>query len=196
MSDSPIDINNEELDLIRGCVREERWAQKKLWDLYSKKLFSVCKRYLNSEDEAEDCLIEAFSRILDKIGTFKNEGSFAGWMRRIVVNHCINTLRKNKMVFCELDSAMNEIAYVEEDKSDIDAKSISLLIDKLPAGYKTVFNLYAVEGYKHKDISKMIGITEGTSRSQYAKAKKALIIMVNKKYGENSFLWSIKDSKK
>ena len=74
MSDSPIDINNEELDLIRGCVREERWAQKKLWDLYSKKLFSVCKRYLNSEDEAEDCLIEAFSRILDKIGTFKKIG--------------------------------------------------------------------------------------------------------------------------
>ena len=196
MQDSQISINNEELEMIKGCIQEERWAQKKLWDLHSKKLFAVCKRYLNSQEEAEDCLIEGFARILDKMSTFRNDGSFQGWMRRIVVNHCINTIRKNKMVFCGLDSAMNEIAYVEEEQPDIDAKSISLLIDKLPEGYKTVFNLCAVEGYKHKEIAKMLGITEGTSRSQYAKAKKALIIMVNKKYGENSFLWSIKDSKK
>ena len=84
---------------------------------------------------------------------------------------------------------------MEDYASDMDAKSLSLLIDNLPSGYKTVFNLYAVEGYKHGEISEMLGITEGTSRSQYAKAKKALIIMVNKKYGENSFLWSTKESK-
>jgi RNA polymerase sigma-70 factor (ECF subfamily) len=196
MPDIHIDINKGESEMIRGCIREEKWAQKKLWDLCSKKLFAVCKRYLNSQEEAEDCFIEAFSKILDKMPTFRSDGSFEGWMRRITVNHCINTIRKNKIVFCDIDLPGNEISYTEDFASDMDAKSLSLLIDKLPSGYKTIFNLYAVEGYKHREISEMLGITEGTSRSQYSKAKKALIIMVNKKYGENSFLWSIKDSKK
>ena len=161
-------------ELVEGCIREDRKYQKILWNLYSSKLMALCLRYCKNQEEAEDALMESFVRIYDKILTFRYQSSLETWMRHITVNISINKLRSQKDIWKELSESENELGYTDNAMYQLEAKQIMQLIERLPVGYRTVFNLFVVEGYTHKEIAEMMGIDEGTSRSQLAKARKSL----------------------
>ncbi|MBK7870163.1 MAG: RNA polymerase sigma factor [Saprospiraceae bacterium] len=147
-----------------------------LYDQYSPLLYGVCKRYVKTREDAEDVLVEAFFKILTNIHSFKGEGSFEGWMRRITVNEALMFLRKQHNfnltveINPQIDSELDPVSPVDE----LAARDILNLLDGLPTGYRTVFNLYAVEGYKHREIAEMLGISINTSKSQLILAKKRL----------------------
>ena len=161
-------------ELVEGCIREDRKYQKILWNLYSSKLMALCLRYCKNQEEAEDALMESFVRIYDKIPTFRYQSSLETWMRRITVNISINKLRSQKDIWKELSESEYELGYTDNAMYQLEAKQIMQLIERLPVGYRTVFNLFVVEGYTHKEIAEMMGIYKGTSRSQLAKARKSL----------------------
>lgn len=161
-------------ELVEGCIREDRKYQKILWNLYSSKLMALCLRYCKNQEEAEDALMESFVRIYDKIPSFRYQSSLETWMRRITVNISINKLRSQKDIWKELSESEYELGYTDNAMYQLEAKQIMQLIERLPVGYRTVFNLFVVEGYTHKEIAEMMGIDVGTSRSQLAKARKSL----------------------
>jgi len=164
-----------EQEIIQGCKSGDRRAQKALYDMFSAKMFGVCKRYVKSIESAEDVLVEAFYKVLNKIDMFSNEGSFEGWIRRVVVNESLMFLRKNyrfnEHIDIEEAPVQAEIVNVEDQLS---ANEILRLLDKLPTGYRTVFNLYVLEGLKHKEIAELLEISINTSKSQLILAKKRL----------------------
>lgn len=165
-----------ELELIEACKQEERRAQQLLFDHYSPMFMGVCKRYVKTREDAEDVLVEAFFKILTNIQSFKSEGSFEGWMRRIVINESLMFLRKQHNfnltveINPQIDGETDPISPVDE----LAAQDILDLLDGLPTGYRTVFNLYAIEGFKHREIADMLGISINTSKSQLILAKKRL----------------------
>jgi RNA polymerase sigma factor (sigma-70 family) len=165
-----------ENELIEGCLKNNRSAQKQLYEKYSRKMFGVCLRYAKSKEEAEDILADAFVQIFVKLSSFKGDGSFEGWIRRIVVNTSITAYRSN--IKYNLNSDISDIYDISaKDESAIDllnAQQLKNIIKEMPDGYRMIFNLYAVEGYNHREIGEILGINEGTSKSQYSKAKKWL----------------------
>ncbi len=169
-------------ELISSCVQDDPLAQVELYNLYAGKMLAVCYRYAASKEDAEDMLQDGFIRIFTNILSFENKGSFEGWVRKIMVNTCINTLKKNKRlnVVVNLEEA-NCIPFKEESiTSMIQRRQVVDYIRLLPVGYRTVLNLYAIEGYSHKEIASMLDIEEGTSRSQYSKARNMLEMMLTK----------------
>lgn len=172
----------EESLLIQTCLQGNRAAQQRLYQLYSPKLLGVCYRYASSSEEAEDMLQEGFVRIFQKLHTFRFQGSFEGWMRRIIVNSAINILRKYQHLKYETD--VEEAHYLQSDVSDailqMHTREVISLISALPKGYRTVLNLYAIEGYSHKEIGDMLGIGESSSRSQFTRAKSLLAKRLNR----------------
>ena len=166
-----------DLELIEGCRHEQRLAQKAFFDRFSPRMFGVCKRYIRQREDAEDALIEALYKAIANIHTYKSEGSFDGWVRRIVVNECLMFLRKqhNFKMVAELDDRHNAIADTEINITDqLAGQDILALLDKLPTGYRTVFNLYVIEGYKHREIGEILNISINTSKSQLILAKDKL----------------------
>lgn len=161
--------------LVKKCIRKDPAAQKELYQRFSPALMAVCYRYAPDRDAAEDMLQEGFIKIYQKLDRYNFKGSLEGWMRRIVVNTAIDILRKNKHQQKETDI---EDAYGEEVSDDaIDSLELEYLfnlIQNLPDGYRVVFNMYAVEGYSHKEIGMKLGISESTSRSQYTRARSLL----------------------
>jgi RNA polymerase sigma factor (sigma-70 family) len=162
-----------EESLIQGCLRAEPKAQRRLYEKYAGRFMAICCRYVSDEMEAEDLLIEGFMKIFERLGQFKNEGSFEGWMRRVMVNECLMYLRTKKRQGYE--TSYEDILY-EQDASDdqssnLEAEELLKMISQLPTGYRTVFNLYAIEGYAHAEIAEMLGITESTSKSQLSRAR-------------------------
>jgi RNA polymerase sigma factor (sigma-70 family) len=157
---------------IEGCKKGDSTAQKQVFDQFSSKMYAVCCRYIKDKMEAEDVLVTAFTKVFDRIGQFKNEGSFEGWIRRIVVNESLTWLRQHKFMHVETDI---EAADYEPDyqvmEDHLQAEDLMKMIDGLPAGYKVVFNLYAIEGYSHKEIADQLGINENTSKSQLSRAR-------------------------
>ena len=168
-----------EKELVEGCIKEDRKCQRYLWDKYAPKLLSVSIRYCKSREDAEDVLMEAFVKIFDKMEDFRFQSTLETWMRRIVVNASINKLRASRITDT-IDSETNDLGYMDTAFDNMNAQQLLALLEKLPVGYRTVFNLYAIEGYSHKEISDAMGIDEGTSRSQLAKARKALQEMIEK----------------
>lgn len=167
------DIN----EIISGCKRKSYRYQKKLYDTYSSLLYAICYRYFRNSEDANDCLQDAFIKIYDKIENFKNEGSFEGWIKKVQVNTCLMHLRaRKKQVFLEdlSESVQIEEEEVEDDFLNIPPKVLFTLIQDLPAGYRTVFNLYVLDGYNHKEIANELGLSVGTSKSQLARSKKVL----------------------
>ena len=164
-----------EEELIRKCGRKQPKAQREMYDLYSSLMYGVCLRYLKEPQLAEEVMIVAFTKVFDKIDQFKFEGSFEGWMRRIMVNESLTYLRKNKYMYKEVDI---EAVDREPDLSKIDdhleAEDLLKVIQELPIGYRTVFNMYAIEGYSHKEIAKQLGVSENTSKSQLSRARSLL----------------------
>jgi len=173
-----------EQTIVTGCLQNNPTAQKELYNRYSPKMLSVCYRFAQSREDAEDMLQEAFIKVFAQIHTFQNKGSFEGWIRRIMVNTCINFLKKYKKFNDNLELGFAGYVAVEEETmpSIMQAKQVVECIRLLPVGYRTVLNLYAIEGYNHKEIAEMLEIEESTSRSQYTRAKAMLeSVLVKKK---------------
>jgi RNA polymerase sigma factor (sigma-70 family) len=158
--------------LINGCIRRERSAQKRLYDTFSAKMYALCCRYVKDSMDAEDVLVTAFTKILDRIDQFKGEGSFEGWIRRVVVNEALTYLRKNRSMYVEteLEAADRDPDY-QHLSDHLEAEDLLTMIQELPAGYRIVFNLYAIEGFSHKEIADQLNISENTSKSQLSRAR-------------------------
>lgn len=164
----------KEEELIQGCLRKDRTAQKQVFDLFASPMLGLCKRYIKNQAEAEDTLICAFTKIFEKIHQFKHEGSFEGWIRRIVINEALTRLRKNRMMYVEteLADAVHEPDYDSAD--NLAVEDIMNMVRALPDGYRIVFNMYAIDGYNHKEIADHLGISENTSKSQLSRARNYL----------------------
>lgn len=170
----------ENLDiLIQGCKDGKRRSQHEMFKLFYGKMLSVCMRYTKDRDTAEDVLQNGFIKVFDKLDAFDGSGSFEGWMRRIMANTAIDAIRKSKKapLLSDDDSRFKEDSIdhlVESEEvsfTNIKAELAMEAISKLSPAYKAVFNLYVFEGYKHKEIAEILDISEGTSKSNYAKAK-------------------------
>ncbi len=170
--------------ILQGCLHNKATAQKELYQKYSAKMLAVCYRYGHNREDAEDMLQEGFIKVFSQIHTFENRGSLEGWIRRIVVHTCINILKKNKKFNESVDLIHATTLQVREDAipSIMQAKQVIECIRLLPLGYRTVLNLYAIEGFSHREIGSMLDIEESTSRSQYTRAKAMLEdVLVKKK---------------
>jgi RNA polymerase sigma-70 factor (ECF subfamily) len=165
----------EEL-LLEGCKQNDSSAQQELYNKYSPKMLSVCYRYAKTREDAEDMLQEGFIKVFTQIHQFESRGSLEGWILRIMVHTCINHLKKNKRFNESIDLLHAENIGIREDyiPATLQAKQVVESIRTLPIGYRTVLNLYAIEGYSHKEIGSMLDIEESTSRSQYTRAKSLL----------------------
>ena len=166
-----------DLEIIKGCARHDRRAQQMLYDKYSRFLLGVCMRYATDRPQAEDILQDSFLKIYFSIGDFSGTGSFAGWLRKVAVNTAITHYHKNLKHRYHIE--IEEYVSVETGTSSFEEDLFSSdelykVLNELPAGYRMVFNLYAVEGYKHKEIAEMLGIDTNTSKSQYSRAKAVL----------------------
>lgn len=165
----------KETELIDGCLRQNRQAQQELYQRYAGKMYSLCCRYVKDRMEAEDVLVMSFTKIFDRIGQYKGDGSFEGWIRRVVVNESLTYLRKHKNMYLETD--IEDAAY-EPDyqrlENELEAGDLLKLIESLPVGYRTVFNMYAIDGYNHQEIADQLGISENTSKSQLSRARALL----------------------
>ena len=164
-----------ETDLIQGCITGERRMQEELYNRFSPKMFAVCLRYAGNADDAQDILQDGFVKIFKNLSRFRSEGSFEGWIRRIFVNTAIEHLRRRKFLKPIDEKEENTIPYKEVTVLDsLGEKDIMNLISQLSPGYRTVFNMYVVEGYTHKEVGDILGISEGTSKSQLARARMIL----------------------
>lgn len=170
-----ISLHKNYSKLIASASKGNRRAQHDLFELFSPKMLSVCRQYVKSNDVAEEVMLTGFMKVFKYLHTYKAQGSFEGWIRRIMVNESISQLRKDKKLEfkteTEIENSMDHVAYIE---TELEVDEIQRMIDSLPDGYKTVFVLYAVEGYKHSEIAELLQITESTSKSQLFKARKVL----------------------
>ncbi len=173
----------EEL-MLHGCLNNVASAQEALYNRYSPKMLGVCYRFGHNREDAEDMLQEGFIKVFTQIHQFRNQGALEGWIRRIIVHTCINVLKKNKKFTDSVDLVHAGSIHLNEHNipSILQAKQVVESIRLLPLGYRTVLNLYAIEGYSHKEIALMLEIEESTSRSQYTRAKAMLEdILIKKK---------------
>jgi RNA polymerase sigma factor (sigma-70 family) len=169
--------NTEEKEslLIQACVKEEAWAQKILYETYYPKMIGVCMRYSNDYEDARDILNEGFIKVFRFIEKYKIGTSLESWIRRIMINSSIDYYRKEIRHRSEdIDTAMYKLSDQTDVVSDFSAQDILKAVQKLPPAYRAVFNLYAIEGYSHKEVSEELGITESTSRSNLVKARNRL----------------------
>lgn len=179
-----------EPELIEGCRKGNRACQKALYDLYSRKMLVVCMRYSKSTQEAEDILQEGFVKVFQGIQNFRQEAKLSTWITRIMVNTALNFQRRKLYLFPMVDVEDIDLPEEELSISGIHFSQLLDMIRALPQGCQVVFNLFAIEGYSHKEIAEMMGISEGTSKSQYARAKALLQAKLLKessyyqKYGE------------
>ena len=168
------DIHREIIELSKeGNPR----AQFQLYKLYSKAMFNICMRMLNNKEEAEDLLQDSFTDAFMKLGSFRYDSSFGAWLKRIVINKCINSINKKKvdLVFPDREvEAGQEEKVVDYGSIDMNVRNIHKAVEELPDGYRVIFSLYALEGYDHKEISQIMNISESTSKSQYLRAKQKI----------------------
>lgn len=169
--------------MLQGCLINNATAQEALYKTYSNRMLAVCYRFAKNKQDAEDMMQEGFIKVFGQIHQFKNSGVLEGWIRRIMVHTCINSLKKNKKFADSVDLIYASNIYLNENNipSIIQAKEVVESIRSLPIGYRTVLNLYAIDGYTHKEIANMLEIEESTSRSQYTRAKSMLETILIKK---------------
>lgn len=169
-----IPFYKNEKALIRKAVLGNREAQQMLYNTHAPKMLSICRQYIKDLHFAEDAMINGFVKVFKHLESFRHEGSFEGWIRRIMIRECISFLRKRQFVVYDEESCQNRAVTMESEVASLDVAHIQSLIDELPEGYKMVFILYAIEGYKHGEIAEMLQISESTSKSQLFKARKQL----------------------
>lgn len=168
-----ISIHNKEQRFIKKAKKQDREAQQQLYTKYAPKMLSVCRQYVKDAHHAEELMLSGFFKVFTNIDSYQNKGNFEGWIHRIMVNTCISYLRKNNPVQLVDD----EHIFEKQETINIEntgETELQSLIDLLPPGYKMVFNLYAIEGFKHNEIAKKLEISESTSKSQLFKARKWL----------------------
>lgn len=165
-----------EEQLVKACISGNASAQKEFYDLFAKKMMGVCLRYTNNYEEAQDVLQDGFIKVFNKLSKFVNKGSLEGWVRRIMVNTALDHYRKNKKFKkdVEIDAVSFKLEKQEYIVESINAQDLLKIIQTIPEGYRVVFNLFAIEGYSHKEIAEQLGVTESTSKSQFSRAKKML----------------------
>ncbi len=170
--------------LIEGCKKRERKAQKELYEMYSRKMMGVCLRYVGDRETARDLLQEGFVRVFTSIDSYSEKGSFEGWLHKIFVNCALEYLRQSDVLreAVEYDYSVEQIVFDDLIISEISASELLRLVQELPNGLRAVFNLFAIEGYSHKEIAEMLRVTESTSRSQYVRAKQLLQRRINELY--------------
>ena len=184
-----IQLHNNTADLIQKAMKNNRESQHVLYELHAPKMLSVCRYYVKDVQKAEEVMLNGFFKAFTHLSTFKNEGSFEGWLRRIMVREAISFLRQQKHV----EFLVDEFEFNQESSNNINSEmevaEIQQLIDDLPEGYKMVFVMYAIEGYKHQEIADILKISEGTSKSQLFKARQLLQQKINvlntTSYGSN-----------
>ncbi|MFC2138018.1 RNA polymerase sigma factor [Bacteroidota bacterium] len=165
------DIN----DIVEGCRKKNKRAQQALFERYAPVLLGICMRYVKDKSEAEDILQEGFLKIFLNINEFAGKGSFENWMKKIIVNTAITFYHRNYKHHQNIDIddvSEGEVITLENPEGEYNTNELLNLINSMPQGYKVIFNLYAIEGYKHKEIAEMLKIDENTSKSQYARARK------------------------
>ena len=165
-----------EEEIIKGCIKKKKKYQKLLFDQYAPVLMAVCMRYSHDRQSAEDILQDGFIKIFDNLKKFRFEGSLEGWMKRIMVNTALNHYRANlkSLYHQDIDEISDVLPSSKDMYADLQAKDIMALVQKLPPGYRTVFNMFDIEGFSHKEIAAKLGITENTSKTQLLKARKML----------------------
>jgi RNA polymerase sigma factor (sigma-70 family) len=163
-------------ELLKLVLANDRKAQKQLYEMYAPKMLGVCYRYAGNRDDAEEIMQLAFVKVFTQIQTFRNDGgSLEGWIRKVMTNTSLNFLKQKRNIeFEETDHVSEYISVNADALENYDVKELMHFITQLPDGYRTVLNMYAIEGYSHKEIAEILGITESTSRSQYTRAKKIL----------------------
>ena len=178
-----------EEELIKGIRKGNRQAQRALYDKYAPLLFGLCRRYVKNYQDAEDVMIEGFFKIMSKIGQYTGQGNFEGWMKRIMVNESLMHIRKHHNMNMTVEIADYDMPKDPTTEHDLAAQEILDLLDELPTGYRTVFNMYVIEGYKHREIAEILGISINTSKSQLILAKKRMRDLVARagiKYVKNA----------
>ena len=169
----PLQIyRTNEAELIKGCRQHNRHAQKQLYDQFSPLMYGLCCRYIKDNVSAEDVMIAGFMKVFEKISQYRGDGSFEGWIRRIMTNEALAYLRKQRSMFVvtELDEGITTTSETGADKHFAQEELIQMIND-LPDGYRNVFNLYAIDGFSHKEIAAQLGISENTSKSQLSRAR-------------------------
>lgn len=178
----------QDKQLIKECLNNNRAAQKQLYNQYAETMLGVCYRYTKSVADAEDVLQEGFIRVFKNLHQYRFDGVPGAWIRRIMVTTALNFLKRNAKYQHDLAFDKIELHPVTDDNPELilNTKELASLIQQLPTGYQTIFNLHAIEGYSHVEIGAMLGITDGTSRSQYARARALIITWIKKYYSDNS----------
>ena len=159
-------------ELVKACKRLDKGAQEQLFSKYAPVMLGICRRYTGNIHDAEDVMIGGFMKVFDKIDQYQGAGSFEGWIKRIMINDSLGFLRKNKSMYLEVDiEKANERPDLNKLDAALDTEDLLSIISELPPGYRLIFNLYAIEGYSHKEIGVKLGITESTSKSQLSRAR-------------------------
>lgn len=179
-----IQFNNEK-QLIKRAIKGNRDAQRKLYDQHSSKMLSVCRYYVKDVHQAEEAMCNGFLKVFTKLDTYNNKGSFEGWIRKIMVRESISYLRTRKDLYFSEDGIIEHNESINNIQTNLEVEHIQQLIDELPEGYRVVFVMYAIEGYKHKEIAETLGISESTSKSQLFKARKQLQAQLKKELENN-----------
>lgn len=161
----------KEEDIINGCKKEQRQAQEALYKKYASRMLGVCFRYANDILEAEDTLLEGFVKVFDNISSYSGKGAFEGWIRRIMVNVALNKIRSRNKNLSFVEDFNFDVKDIQSPIDKIQHKQLLEALNRLPEGYRLVFNLFVIEGYSHQEIAEQLGIKEATSRSQFAKSK-------------------------
>ncbi len=162
-------------EIVDGCLRKNLKMQQVLYDRFAGRMFVVCLRYASGQLEAEDILQEAFVKVYRKLDTYREESSLAHWIKRVVINTALNHQRSKLYMYPMVDvEQLHDLADQENTLSGFGYQELLEFIQELPSGCRVIFNLYAIEGYGHKEIAELLGVSEGTSKSQYARAKKLL----------------------
>lgn len=163
----------DEQSLIEHCLKGDSIAQRTLFEKFAPKMLAVCLRYMKSQEEAEDVLQEGFIKVFTKLKDYNSSGSLEGWIRRIVVNSALDQIRKNQKFL--KDTPLDEVTFKLDNNysilEELNAQSLMDLVQQMPTGYRTIFNLFAIEGFSHKEIGELLGISENTSKSQYSRAR-------------------------
>lgn len=180
----PFSKESEEARLVRGLKSGKSDVQRYVYDLYADRMMALCMRYARDRDDAADTLQEGFIRVFRKIDTFKEEGSLEGWIRRVITNVAIRSYQRNARlhVAVDLDEAEREVS-TNTIESEHSAEELLAMIQRLPDGYRVVFNLYAIEGYSHEEIAEQLEISVGTSKSQLSRARHSLQRMIEQQNG-------------
>ena len=166
------DIHSHLIDL---CMKQDQKAQLKVYNLYAQAMYSTCVWMVKDPMQAEELMQDGFITAFSKIKSFQRQSTFGAWLKRIVINNCIDSLKKNKLKFTDLDDKINNVPEDIEEQIEYDTSSIKNKILELPDGYRVIITLYLIDGFDHEEIAQILNISSSTSRSQYLRAKKKLI---------------------